>query len=273
MVSELLLIHITAAILSYGAFSLSFVFSTLYLIQYHLLKQKKWGKRLWRIADLSKLEHFSYVLNMIGVPILMIGIILGARWAYIRMPFIPWYDPKVIGSIFVVVVYCIYIYLHIRKGMTGKSLSLCNVAAFLILLINFFLIGSWRRRSASTRPRPTRCSVRWRRCRWRACRTRRRRQRSVRRSSQRIGSRSRSARGLSARCSEMGRRRRSLSASPPSVTTNPPTTSASRTRWFVGCARTERGPAARRNEPPGASSGSRRRGRVWGGARRGRGPA
>ena len=77
MVSELLLIHITAAILSYGAFSLSFVFSTLYLIQYNLLKQKKWGKRLWRIADLSKLEHFSYVLNVIGVPILMMGIILG----------------------------------------------------------------------------------------------------------------------------------------------------------------------------------------------------
>ena len=142
MVSELLLIHITAAILSYGAFSLSFVFSTLYLIQYHLLKQKKWGKRLWRIADLSKLEHFSYVLNMIGVPILMMGIILGARWAYIRLPFVPWYDPKIIGSIFVVVVYCIYIYLHIRKGMTGKSLSLWNVAAFLILLINFFLIGN-----------------------------------------------------------------------------------------------------------------------------------
>ena len=65
MVSELLLIHITAAILSYGAFSLSFVFSTLYLIQYDLLKQKKWGKRLWRIADLSKLEHFSYILNLL----------------------------------------------------------------------------------------------------------------------------------------------------------------------------------------------------------------
>ncbi|WP_338470423.1 cytochrome c biogenesis protein [Niallia sp. XMNu-256] len=142
LVSELLLIHITAAILSYGAFSLSFVSSILYLIQYNLLKQKKWGKRLWRIADLSKLEQFSYVLNIIGVPILMIGVILGVQWAHIKLPFVPWFDPKVIGSILVVVVYCIYIYFRIRKGMAGKALAMWNVAAFLILLINFFLIGN-----------------------------------------------------------------------------------------------------------------------------------
>ncbi len=65
----------------------------------------------------------------------------------------------------------------------------------------------------------------------------------------------------------------SFFASPPSATTNPPTTSVSRTRSSGGCARTERGLAARRNEPPGAGSGGRRRGRVRGRARRGRGPA
>ncbi|OOP68460.1 cytochrome C assembly protein, partial [Heyndrickxia oleronia] len=47
LVSELLFIHITMAILSYAAFSFSFVFSSLYLLQYKLLKQKKWGHRLW----------------------------------------------------------------------------------------------------------------------------------------------------------------------------------------------------------------------------------
>jgi len=38
LVSELLIFHITMAILSYGAFSISFVFSALYLVQYDLLK-------------------------------------------------------------------------------------------------------------------------------------------------------------------------------------------------------------------------------------------
>lgn len=143
LVSELLFIHITAAILSYGAFSLSFVFSLLYLLQYNLLKGKKWGKRLWRISDLSKLEQMSYVLNVIGAPMLIIGIILGSQWAYIKLPNVSWADPKIIGSVFVLAVYCIYLYLRIRRGLAGKSLALWNIAAFLILLINFFLIGSF----------------------------------------------------------------------------------------------------------------------------------
>ncbi|MBU8879587.1 cytochrome c biogenesis protein CcsA [Bacillus sp. FJAT-29790] len=141
LISELLLIHITVAILSYGAFSLSFVFSALYLIQYDLLKRKKWGKRLLRLADLSKLQQMSYVLNVIGVPMLIISLILGTQWAYIKVPQMIWYDPKVIGSFIVLAVYSIYLYLKVSKGLTGKKLAYWNVASFLIVLINFFLFG------------------------------------------------------------------------------------------------------------------------------------
>nr|WP_295971473.1 cytochrome c biogenesis protein CcsA [uncultured Bacillus sp.] len=142
LVSELLLIHITAAILSYGAFSLSFVFSLLYLLQYNLLKRKKWGKRLVRIPDLSRLEQLSYIMNVTGVPMFLIGIILGTQWAILKIPDIVWYDPKILGSIFILAVYCCILYMRIRKGIAGKSLALWNLAAFLIVLINFFLIGS-----------------------------------------------------------------------------------------------------------------------------------
>jgi HemX protein len=141
LISELLFIHITMAILSYGAFSLSFVFSVLYLIQYDLLKRKKWGRRLLRIADLSKLEHMSYVLNVIGVPMLILSLILGMQWAYIKVPDMHWYDTKVIGSFVVLAVYGIYLYLRVAKGLFGKSLALWNLASFLIVLINFFLFG------------------------------------------------------------------------------------------------------------------------------------
>lgn len=143
LVSELLLIHITATILSYGAFSLSFVFSLLYLLQYNLLKRKKWGKRLWRIPDLTKLEHMSYIMNVTGTPMLLIGIILGTQWAILKIPGISWHDPKILGSIFTLAIYCVILYMRIRKGIAGKTLALWNVAAFLIVLINFFLIGSF----------------------------------------------------------------------------------------------------------------------------------
>ncbi|WP_075982477.1 cytochrome c biogenesis protein [Bacillus massilinigeriensis] len=141
LVSELLFIHITIAILAYGAFSLSFMFSLLYLIQYDLLKRKKWGKRLLRIADLTRLEQMSYVLNAIGVPMMILAIILGLQWAYIKVPDMHWYDAKVIGSFIVLCSFSSYLYMRVGKGLNGKSLALWNVASFLIVLINFFLFG------------------------------------------------------------------------------------------------------------------------------------
>ncbi|KMY51126.1 cytochrome C assembly family protein [Peribacillus loiseleuriae] len=142
LVSELLLIHITLAILSYGALSLSFVFSLLYLIQYDLLKRKKWGKRLLRLGDLTKLEHMSYVLAVIGVPMLILSLILGLQWAYIKVPDVVWFDPKILGSFLVLIVYSVYLYLKVRKQMYGKTLAYLNLASFLTVLINFFLFGS-----------------------------------------------------------------------------------------------------------------------------------
>ncbi|QFT90084.1 Cytochrome c biogenesis protein CcsA [Bacillus sp. THAF10] len=141
LVSELLIIHITMAILSYGAFSLSFVFSLLYVLQYRLLKEKKWGKRLLRIEDLSKLDHMSYVLNVIGVPMLLLSLILGSIWASVKLSEFQWYDAKVIGSFIVMAAYSYYFYQRIGKGISGKAIANWNIAAFLVILINFFLFG------------------------------------------------------------------------------------------------------------------------------------
>ncbi|WP_160722027.1 cytochrome C assembly family protein [Bacillus sp. USDA818B3_A] len=141
LVSELLLIHITMAILSYGAFSLSFVFSTLYLLQYDLLKRKKWGTRLIRLADLGQLEKLSYIFAVTGVPMLLLALILGLQWAFIKVPGMAWYDMKIIGSFLLLTVYSVYLYLRIVKNLSGKKLAIWNTGSFLIVLINFFLFG------------------------------------------------------------------------------------------------------------------------------------
>jgi HemX protein len=142
LVSELLIFHITMAILSYGAFSISFVFSSLYVLQYHLLKKKKWGKRLIRLGDLSRLDYLSYLLNVVALPLLLLSLLLGVMWAYMKLDQFHWYDVKVLGSFLVLIVYSVYLYVRISKGQQGKSMAFWNMASFLILLINFFLFGS-----------------------------------------------------------------------------------------------------------------------------------
>nr|WP_144523887.1 cytochrome c biogenesis protein [Bacillus pumilus] len=142
LTSELLVIHITMAILSYGAFSLSFAFSLLYLFQYRLLKKKKWGKWLLRIEDLSKLDHMAYVLNIIGVPMLLLSLILGIIWAYVSYDTLYWTDAKVLGSFSMLFLYGVYLYIRLVRNMQGKVVALWNIGSFLVLMINYFLLGS-----------------------------------------------------------------------------------------------------------------------------------
>lgn len=141
LISELLFLHIMIAILSYGAFSLSFVFSILYLLHFRLLKQRKWQKRLWRFADLAKMEKIAYILMVIGIPMLFISIILGLQWGFMKLASFPIYDAKIIGSFLLMIVYSYIVFLYRKKQVYGKTIAVWNSAAFLILLINFFLVS------------------------------------------------------------------------------------------------------------------------------------
>ncbi|WP_174613953.1 cytochrome C assembly family protein [Virgibacillus ihumii] len=141
LVHEILITHVTLAIVSYGFFTLSFLFSMMYLIQYKFLKEKKGLNWMWRLGDLQRLDSFSFIAVTLGVPLLTIAIILGIVWAYVANAEFYWFDMKTIGSLLVLAVYTLYLFLRLGKGRQGKSISMYSTAAFLILLVNFFLFN------------------------------------------------------------------------------------------------------------------------------------
>ncbi len=141
LVNEMLITHITLAIVSYGFFTISFLFSIMYITQYRFLKEKKGLRWMWRFGDLNRLDSYSFKAVTIGVPLLTIAIILGVVWAYVSNTEFYWFDLKTIGSILVLAVYIVYLLLRLVKGYQGKAISVYNTAAFLILLINFFLFN------------------------------------------------------------------------------------------------------------------------------------
>lgn len=142
LVNELLITHITLALISYGFFTLSVVFSLMFLIQYKLLKEKRGYKWLKRLGDLDRLDKLSFLTITLGVPMLLISLILGIVWAYSSGAEFYWYDIKTIGSIVVLFVYTVYLFLRIGRGYRGRSISMVNVGAFLFLLVNFFLFST-----------------------------------------------------------------------------------------------------------------------------------
>ncbi|MDL4841694.1 cytochrome C assembly family protein [Aquibacillus rhizosphaerae] len=142
LVGELLIAHITLALISYGFFTLSFVFSVMFLLQYKLLKEKKAYKWLMKLGDLERLDYFSFQTIKIAVPTLLISMILGIVWAYSTGAEFYWYDIKTVGSIIVFIVYSVYLVVRLGLGYQGRTISILNTGAFLFLLINFFLFSA-----------------------------------------------------------------------------------------------------------------------------------
>ncbi|MDN3449154.1 cytochrome c biogenesis protein CcsA [Planococcus sp. APC 3906] len=139
LVSELLLIHITFAILSYVAFSLSFVFSALHMVLYRLLKKKKWTKQWSNLPSLGQTEKGMTISILTGISLLFVSLVLGLQWAYISLEQFSLLDVKIIGSFILLIVYSILLYRHRKGSLNGSSYAMAHIYAFLLLLVNFFL--------------------------------------------------------------------------------------------------------------------------------------
>ncbi|TSB46261.1 cytochrome C assembly family protein [Alkalicoccobacillus porphyridii] len=141
--SELLVLHISFILVSYTAFTLSFSFAILYVVQHQMLKKKKFSKRLQRFGAFPQLERFSFIAASIGVPLMLIGVIFGFIWAWVEYNTLPWSDIKTISSILTLIVYGAYLYQRVVNYKRGYQTILLNVGAFLVLLINYFLSGQY----------------------------------------------------------------------------------------------------------------------------------
>lgn len=139
LISELLFIHVTFALLAYSFFLLTFLLALLYLLLNDLLKKKRWNKIVQRAPSLSRLEQLLYWGNAFGVVFLLLSLILGSIWAYEQSVSQFWFDPKIGTSFLVLFVYCYIVYRRTISHWSGKSLAVCNVIALSTVLLNIFV--------------------------------------------------------------------------------------------------------------------------------------
>lgn len=139
LISELLFIHITFAILSYVGFTMTFVFAFLYLLLYKNLKKRKWSKQFGRLPSLQQAATGMKVGILTGVPFLFISLILGTQWAYVSFDEMPLFDVKIIGSFILLITYGFVLYFHHKGRLRGNDFAWVSILAFLFVIINFFL--------------------------------------------------------------------------------------------------------------------------------------
>jgi ABC-type transport system involved in cytochrome c biogenesis permease subunit len=123
--SLLLTTHVASAVISYGAFTIGFGTSILYLIKNNSEE------------DADALDQISYRSVMIGFPFMTLVIVLGALWADIAWGRYWSWDPKETASLVTWLLYASYLHARVLRGWRGRRAAILLIIGFCAVLATF----------------------------------------------------------------------------------------------------------------------------------------
>ena len=128
----LLTIHVSAAVMAYGVFAISFAGALIYLAQGGPRNRIAW------LPTAEVAEDLAHKAVMVAVPLQALVLTLGAWWASIAWSR-PWaWDPKETAALTTFLVYVLYLHARNQRGWRGTPSTLILVAGFAATLFTFF---------------------------------------------------------------------------------------------------------------------------------------
>jgi cytochrome c-type biogenesis protein CcsB len=123
-------IHVSAAIVSSGLFTLAGVSGILYLVR---------GDGVSRLPGRAELERVAHRAIVMSFPLWTFAVIAGALWADKAWGRYWGWDPKEVWSFITWVAYAAYLHARATAGWRGRSATIVQLVAFACLLFN--LVG------------------------------------------------------------------------------------------------------------------------------------
>lgn len=135
--SQWLTFHVVTAMLSYGAFAVSFGIGLLYLIKARgeRTEEQNEGSRL---PALPVLDEMAYKVIGFAFPMLTLCILTGAIWANFAWGTYWSWDPKETWSLITWIIYAGYLHARLMYGWKGKRAAWLAVIGFVAVLFTFF---------------------------------------------------------------------------------------------------------------------------------------
>jgi cytochrome c-type biogenesis protein CcsB len=132
--------HVTTMMLSYGAFTIAFTMSVLYLLR------AQWPRLMAWAPPAESLDLYTYRAIQFGWPLLGIGIVLGAVWADTAWGRMWSWDPKETWALITWLIYTGYLHVRLVHGWKGSAMAWASIVgygavAFTYLGVNFILSG------------------------------------------------------------------------------------------------------------------------------------
>jgi cytochrome c-type biogenesis protein CcsB len=144
--SPWLVIHVVAAIIATGAFTLGGMCSALYLIKERWPDTRK-GGYLSRLPDLAGLDRMAYRTQAFAFPVwTFAALIAGPIWAQHAWGRYWGWDPKEVWAFITWVVYAAYLHARATAGWRGRAAAIIALIGLATLWFNFvginFFFGS-----------------------------------------------------------------------------------------------------------------------------------
>jgi cytochrome c-type biogenesis protein CcsB len=132
-----LAVHVGAAVLATGAFSVGALASTAYLLR-GPLERRGGGPLLELLPSADALDRLAYRVHAVGFPLwTFAALVAGPIWAeYAWGSYWNW-DPKEVWAFITWVVYAAYLHARATAGWRGKAAAIIALVAFTTLLFNF----------------------------------------------------------------------------------------------------------------------------------------
>lgn len=127
--SNWLLVHVAVAVISYGAFAVSFAAAVLYLL-------RDYFKFNW-LPSLEKLDKLTYKLIALAMPFLTLVIITGAVWAEQAWGSYWSFDPKETWSLITWLIYLSYLHARLVLKWKGRTIAWFAIVGFIAVLFTY----------------------------------------------------------------------------------------------------------------------------------------
>lgn len=134
-----LVIHVVAACIATGAFTLGGITSILYLLKARSTKETGY---LARLPELAALDRIAYRMHAFGFPVWTFGVLIsGPIWAHQAWSSYWNWDPKEVWAFITWVVYAAYLHARATAGWRGRNAALLALVGVATLWFNFIGIN------------------------------------------------------------------------------------------------------------------------------------
>jgi len=131
-------LHAATILQAYGAFGLAAVAAAMFLVQRHDLKAHKLRALLSLLPSMQRLEWVTTRLAMTGFALLTIGLAVGSQLP--RKEGVSFFaDTKVLWSVLLWLVYLEALVAHKFFGRSARRFAIVLIAAFVFLLLTFWI--------------------------------------------------------------------------------------------------------------------------------------